>query len=105
MTHTEYMRGYRRKHRAEIAEYQRDWWKRNPTKRRTKSHRYQQKYRDKYLALKAVMNALRRGKLFRPDHCGNCGLICKPEAHHPDYLKRLEVKWLCKWCHTGAHPR
>lgn len=59
----------------------------------------------------AVRNALRSGKLVRPKCCESCGgketfnkrgysLL---EAHHDDYSKPLEVRWLCKTCHRHWH--
>jgi hypothetical protein len=51
----------------------------------------------------AVYNALRRGDLVRPTVCSRCFKLCKPQAHHPDYSKPLDVAWLCKQCHTLMH--
>src|SRR5271165_5386820 len=56
-----------------------------------------------YEAHQAVHNALRRKILFRPLTCSNCHKPCKPEAHHADYSKPLEVTWLCKECHETLH--
>lgn len=55
----------------------------------------------KYRARKAVDNALRRGKLTKKpcDVCGNP----KVDAHHEDYNKPLEVRWLCRKHHVLAH--
>jgi hypothetical protein len=47
----------------------------------------------------AVARALRAGRLIRPASCDYCGVACKPDAHHADHRKRLEVTWLCKRCH------
>lgn len=47
----------------------------------------------------AVYRALKSGRLTRPDHCENCGAPCKPHAHHDDYSKPLDVRWLCAKCH------
>src|ERR1700679_703104 len=66
---------------------------------RVRSARYQRKNRIKVRCRKTVWYALRIGRLLKPDHCTRCGLICKPEAHHPDYSKPLEVVWACKPCH------
>lgn len=52
----------------------------------------------------AVHYALKRGVLVRPDRCQDCGAPCKPDGHHPDHSKPLEVEWLCKKCH-GTRPR
>ena len=50
-----------------------------------------------------VARALLRGILIRPVKCEKCGAIEKIEAHHDDYSKPLEVKWLCVECHNQRH--
>jgi hypothetical protein len=50
-----------------------------------------------------VAAALRDGRLTRPDACEQCGIEGKPQAHHHDYSKPLEVEWLCERCHTNHH--
>jgi hypothetical protein len=47
-----------------------------------------------------VQHHLKTGKLIRPDACEGCGIACKPDAAHADYSKPLEVRWLCRSCHT-----
>ena len=47
--------------------------------------------------------ALKRGAIFRPQQCSDCKKDCKPEAHHDDYTKPLDVAWLCKLCHEARH--
>ena len=44
-------------------------------------------------------NAIRAGKITRPFLCEMCFEKCKPEGHHEDYSKPLEVDWLCIKCH------
>lgn len=39
----------------------------------------------------------------RPARCAGCGVGCKPNAHHGDYAKPLEVIWLCPECHGMRH--
>lgn len=46
-----------------------------------------------------VRQALCDGVLVRPDKCDRCPTRCKPDAHHEDYSKPLEVEWLCDQCH------
>jgi hypothetical protein len=70
---------------------------------------YERKYyynpanRHKDLARNAIADAIRRGKMSR-QHCEKCGSE-KSEAHHEDYSKRLDVKWLCRPCHKGEHHK
>lgn len=67
-----------------------------------KNRTWQEKHREKYLAHKAVANAVKRGKL-EPQPCEICG--AKAHAHHDDYSKRLEVRWLCHVHHREHHRR
>jgi hypothetical protein len=55
------------------------------------------------LAHVAVHNAIKRGKLVRMP-CEVCGAK-KVDAHHDDYEKRLEVRWLCRKHHREHHVR
>ena len=50
-----------------------------------------------------VNNALVSGKLINPNKCSKCHNKCRPEAHHDDYNKALEVRWLCISCHKSWH--
>ncbi len=50
-----------------------------------------------------VAQALTKGDLIRPDYCENCGKRCKPLAHHDDYSKPLNVRWLCQDCDRRMH--
>jgi hypothetical protein len=51
----------------------------------------------------AVSNAIRDGRLHRPSICIDCNKNCKPEGHHEDYSKPLDVIWLCQSCHAKRH--
>lgn len=47
--------------------------------------------------------AIQSGKLVR-EPCSACGnKSVKTEAHHDDYSKPLEVRWLCPPCHDAHH--
>ena len=49
-------------------------------------------------------NAVRDGRIEKPDSCSECG--AKPKrlhGHHDDYAKPLEVRWLCPMCHRDWH--
>jgi hypothetical protein len=59
--------------------------------------------RGKYRAHSAVNNAIRDGRLIRLP-CEVCGEV-KSQAHHTDYRKFLDVKWLCFKHHREAHKQ
>ena len=48
-------------------------------------------------------NAIRDGRLIRQP-CEKCGEE-KSEAHHDDYTKPLEVRWLCRRHHLEHHGK
>lgn len=56
---------------------------------------------EKRAAHKAVEKALRKGELVRQP-C-ECGCSRKPQAHHEDYSKPLDVRWLCDPAHRARH--
>ena len=51
----------------------------------------------------AVSRAIRNGTLIRPENCDRCGVKCKPNAHHDDYARFLDVMFLCPICHAQRH--
>lgn len=56
---------------------------------------------EKARARQMVRDAVKSGKLFRKP-CEVCGNP-KSEAHHDDYSKPLEVRWLCRRDHRAHH--
>ncbi len=42
-------------------------------------------------------------KLIRPRECSLCGEACKPQGHHEDYSRPLNVIWCCIPCHKQMH--
>lgn len=53
-------------------------------------------------ARNAAYHAIRKGRLTR-EPCQVCGSSHRIEAHHEDYLKPLDVMWLCKKHHYERH--
>ena len=76
----------RRKHRNEMM---RRWWMENH-----EEHRRRQRCREK------LWRAVKRGDVV-PQPCEVCG-DPKSEAHHADYEKPFDVRWLCKAHHYQA---
>jgi hypothetical protein len=58
---------------------------------------------EKRIANQTAGNAIRDGRLIRQP-CEVCGAE-KVEAHHDDYSKPLEVRWLCRKHHLEHHGK
>jgi ribosomal protein S27AE len=85
--------------KLEIAAYDRERNK-DPGRKAARAEaqrRMRVKHPEKYKARMKVNNALRAGKLVRQP-CAACGHP-KAQAHHHDYTKPLDVRWLCFRCH------
>lgn len=95
---------YRTPHGNELVKNYEQVRQKTPERKAAKL-RYQQARRQNrpgtYAAHNAVSNALRDGRLVRKP-CEVCG-IQKSEAHHEDYRKKLDVRWLCFRHHREAH--
>jgi len=64
---------------------------------------YRKKYPTKYLARNLLNNAVRDGRLKKPNKCSKCGKKGMIHGHHEDYYKPLDVVWLCPVCHKKRH--
>lgn len=62
---------------------------------------YRLRFPNKYKAHSMVNNCIRDKKLFR-QKCEVCGSQ-ETEAHHDDYLKPLNIRWLCAAHHKEWH--
>ena len=94
-----------RSNRADKVEYYREYDK---TRGSRQSSGYVKSYRVefpmKYAAHVIVGNAVRDGRLLKPDHCSSCGSFNSSiHGHHDDYAKALDVRWLCPVCHKSWH--
>jgi ribosomal protein S27AE len=86
---------HRREHARRVLK---EWRRRYPDKAR----RYRAENPEKYAAHTAVGNAIRDGLLQKRPTCEQCHRGGRIEAHHDDYSKPLEVRWLCPPCHDEA---
>lgn len=68
-----------------------------------KQQAYNAKYPFKIKAHRVVKNAIRRGRLVRLP-CEVCG-AAKAQAHHDDYSKPLDIRWLCRAHHMEHHRK
>lgn len=63
--------------------------------------RYKEYNRKKANTHRKVMYAVQQGQLIK-EPCEVCGDV-NSEAHHDDYDKPLEVRWLCRKHHNELH--
>lgn len=71
--------------------------------RASRKYRESLEGKSKQRARSVINHGIRDGKITKPTLCEVCGLPGKLEAHHPDYSKPTDVKWLCKQCHENLH--
>lgn len=71
-------------------------------KRRPKHSELTAEQKKKANARSYANNYQRRG-ILTPEPCEKCYSTNDIQKHHEDYDKPLEVKWLCRQCHTGYH--
>jgi len=66
------------------------------------SAKWKKRHPERYKAHYLVSNAIRDGRLVR-GCCEGCGTAENVHAHHDDYSKPLDVRWLCAKCHHRHH--
>lgn len=72
-----------------------------PLKTNTRQANWRRQNPEKYLAHVAVQRALAGGELVKGP-CEICG-HSTVDAHHDNYAKPLEVRWLCRQHHVRLH--
>lgn len=97
---------YGREHRAYMADRQNVCYQKHIVERRLANREWKKRSgwvdeRHKILARKAVCRALKTGKIIR-NPCEVCE-DTNVQAHHDDYTKQLDVRWLCAKHHGEAH--
>jgi hypothetical protein len=71
---------------------------------RDQGRKSRERHKEKYAAHYLTSNAIRDRRLIR-GRCEVCGSDEKVEAHHPDYMRPLEVRWLCFNHHREIHDK
>lgn len=82
-------------------EEQRKWYKYRPESAKKAVNEWNRKNPEKRQAHKLVEQAIKRGEIIR-EVCIECG-ESRTDAHHDDYTKPLEVRWLCRLHHKQTH--
>jgi len=77
------------------------YFKRSPEKRKESIKKWIEAYPEKRKAHNDVLLALYHGTL-TPKPCESCG-ASPAQAHHDDYSRPLDVRWLCPPCHAAHH--
>ena len=83
---------------AQDIEAHRRWRKANPEEAANRVREYRLANREKKRAWNMVANYLEN-----PGACSQCNSTGHIHAHHDDYTKPLEVRWLCVACHSQHH--
>lgn len=65
--------------------------------------RWQAKHPERRRANNILDNAVRKGRLTPWPVCAVPECCGKPEGHHPDYSRPLDVVWLCAKHHKEVH--
>ena len=95
-----YMKAYRLTHKEYFKEKLKAYALANKNKLAETLKRYAKNNREKIRARQNLYYAIKVGKIKKAT-CEICG---KPaEAHHEDYSKALEVRWLCRKHHIQLH--
>lgn len=89
--------------RSAKLEAAREWKKANPERHAELARAYRARNREKTLAQNKLNYAVRTGKIERQP-CEVCSATDKVHAHHHDYGKPFDVRWLCFKCHKATHP-
>lgn len=92
----------RSKRRLQYSAYERQRFQRPERKDQVREaqQRRRARYPEKEQARRTISNGIRNGKLER-GVCEVCGE--EAEAHHEDYSRALDVRWLCFKHHREEH--
>lgn len=115
----EWRKGHQERNREKISAYVLDEYHRNKnrlekqkiwkSKNKERIRKYTATARKRFpfrtAARSYVCAAIKEGIIVRPEKCSRCNKECKPEAHHEDYMRPLDVVWLCRQCHGFEHRK
>jgi ribosomal protein S27AE len=81
----------------------RKYYKMAPTKRYLINKEYRKRNPRKQRAHEVIAYQVRLGNI-KKENCEKCSNE-KVQAHHDDYSKPLNIRWLCSSCHCKHHMR
>lgn len=99
--HRAYFVKWRAEHRDEKAAADARWQREHPDRVIARNNKWIAANRTARRAHEIVQNEIDRGRLQRCgcEVCGNA----KADAHHDDYSKPLDIRWLCRVHHKEIH--
>ncbi len=98
-----YNRAYRLAHPGWAKEVSKKSYRNNRQAYLNRVKKYKTDNPEKKRAHNLIHSAVLLGKLSPPSQCESCGVKAKLDAHHEDYSKPMEVRWLCRFCHRKEH--
>ena len=96
-------RAWKKANREKVRGYSKKYQQNYPDKRRAHDARTRKKYPFEWAARQLVYYAVLCRIIEESSTCDCCGALLPLEAHHDDYNYPLNVRWLCKKCHTEWH--
>jgi ribosomal protein S27AE len=97
-------RQYKDRHRAKLLNERRQGYADRTHEPKPYAGPVAPRYPEKRSARAKVAAALASGRLVKPPACSECDQRTPVlQAHHDDYAKPLDVRWLCTRCHGRAH--
>lgn len=94
-------RNYRKNYPESVGRSNRRYYLKHKEREAERKKIYYSNNKDKFKARRLAWWAIYRGELVRQS-CEKCGKE-KTMAHHDDYSKPLDVRWLCSSCHVKHH--
>jgi hypothetical protein len=79
------------------------WARANPERASALKAAWTARNPEKTLAHRRLNDAVKTGRIERPEKCELCDTQGRVEGHHADYGRPLDVQWLCTRCHADLH--
>lgn len=99
-------RKYYIKNKEKLCEYTKKYRLADPERAKRIAEKVYANSDKRKVKARAILNCkIRYGKIIKPENCEVCKEKQKLQAHHDDYDKPLEVKWLCRRCHDLLHRK
>lgn len=98
-------REYYSKNKENLYKKAKEWREKNLEKYEKSLKIHKENNLEKVRARKILNYHVNVGNMTKPIFCSNCQEKTKIEAHHENYLKPLDIIWLCRQCHKLIHRK